>query len=281
MRLYLKITLYNILTKIAIIAVSAAVISSLTFKISTNHLQHRLLDESNKVVKNLSKAEIKDLVNLQRTFTDYNILKEEYILIKEEPKYSLKIKKPIFVSEKRVVEGETEEYLILIRYFNYGGKTYELEIGQTTMALMALEKTILYFALITMIVSVIVTLLIDMGFMQYLLKPFYWIVDQKINNVNDPIHFSNEKVKTTTTDFRLLDESISSMMEKISSQIIKEKQFISNVSHELLTPISIMKSRFENLLNDEALSDEGMNKVVASLKTLARLKAIIHSLLLI
>lgn len=60
-----------------------------------------------------------------------------------------------------------------------------------------------------------------------------------------------------------------------------EKQFIANVSHELLTPISILSSRLENVLTYETLSVEAENKIYGSLKTLNRLKAIINSLLLI
>lgn len=281
MRLYHKLALYNIITKLAIIAISGLVILALTYRISTRHLQERLIDKRNKLIKNLSKAEIEELVNMQRSFTDYNILKEEYIILTQYSGNIRRSTRPVFTSENRNVDGQVEEYLILSSYFTYAGKNYKLEIGETMVAVLELEQTILYYTLLTMIISVIVSLVIDIGFTQFLLRPFYWIISQKINNVNDPVLFNYESVNTSTKDFRLLDESISLLMRKLAQQIIKEKQFISNVSHELLTPISIMMSRLENLLNDEALSDEGMNKIVASLKTLRRLKAIIQSLLLI
>jgi signal transduction histidine kinase len=51
------------------------------------------------------------------------------------------------------------------------------------------------------------------------------------------MNFDYEKVKTTTQDFELLDDSINSLMKKISDLFSLEKQFIANVSHELLTPI--------------------------------------------
>jgi signal transduction histidine kinase len=70
-------------------------------------------------------------------------------------------------------------------------------------------------------------------------------------------------------------------MKKISNLFILEKQFIANVSHELLTPISIISSRLENILLQEELSEGSENKMHASLKTLNRLKSIINSLLLI
>ncbi|RZK03344.1 MAG: HAMP domain-containing histidine kinase, partial [Flavobacterium sp.] len=115
----------------------------------------------------------------------------------------------------------------------------------------------------------------------FLLKPFYSIIDKKINLVNDPSHYNYDNIPTNTDDFRILDDSINSLMRKINTLFALEKQFIANVSHELLTPISILSTRFENMLNTPEIPIEHENKIYASLKTLNRLKVIINSLLLI
>jgi signal transduction histidine kinase len=99
--------------------------------------------------------------------------------------------------------------------------------------------------------------------------------------VNDPTHFNYTPIKTSTVDFLVLDESISMLMNKFRVLISAQKEFIGNVSHELLTPISVLIVRLENLINEEKLSQEGENKVFANLKTLSRLKSIINSLLMI
>jgi signal transduction histidine kinase len=54
-----------------------------------------------------------------------------------------------------------------------------------------------------------------------------------------------------------------------------------NVSHELLTPITILQSKFENILADENTPQEVSYKLLESQKTLARLNKIIKTLLLI
>lgn len=281
MKLQHKLALFNIFTKIAIIAISGLFVTILTNNISINHLQGRLIDKKNKLISNLSMAEINELVNMQKTFTDYNILKEEYIIIDQVPKPSKRNTKIYFSTEERQVDDESQKYLIMTNYFTFGGKFYRLEIGETMNAVSQIETTLLYFTLLTLVISVIASLLVEMTFTRFLLIPFYQIINLKLNNVNDPIHYNSTHIETSTEDFRLLDDSISALMKKISNQIIIQKQFITNVSHELLTPISLMMPRLENLLNDENLSDKGMNKIVASLKTLNRLKSIIHSLLLI
>src|SRR5690606_17035160 len=54
-----------------------------------------------------------------------------------------------------------------------------------------------------------------------------------------------------------------------------------NVSHQLLTPISILQSKLENLLTDHTLTEEAEMKLIESQKSLSRLKGIVQSLLLI
>ena len=281
MKLQHKLALYNTITKIAIIAILGALILIFIDRLSVSHLQQRLIDKRNKLFSNLSEAEIEDLLKRQATFTDYNILKEEYIEI-HLAKQGAKIEtKPAFTVETREIEGEQQEYLIISNHFTYGGKFYRMEIGETMGAVKQIEKTILFATLLILLVSIGLSIIADLAFTKFLLAPFYRIIDQKLNKVDDPIHFNYSPSTTTTEDFKLLDNSISSLMKKISGQILTEKQFITNVSHELLTPISILRVRLENILNDQNLSEESLNKIAASLKTLNRLKAIINSLLLI
>jgi signal transduction histidine kinase len=279
MKLQFKLALYNTLTKIAIITMLGILILASIDNITVQHIQKRLLQKKARLVANLSTIEINELLN-QRTFTDYNLLREEYIILKELKKDESPIKQQ-FSIEQRSIEGNEELFKILITDFSYKGKKYRLELGATMSTLSQLKHTISMFTFGILIAAVILTLITDLAFTQFLLAPFYQIIDKKLNKVNDPINFNYEPVKTSTEDFKILDQSISVLMQKIANLFITEKEFIANVSHELLTPISVLNTRLENLLTDEQLSQEGENKIFASLKTLNRLKAIINSLLLI
>ena len=56
---------------------------------------------------------------------------------------------------------------------------------------------------------------------------------------------------------------------------------MSNVSHELLTPTSILQSRFENMLQDPTLPEQHGRQIVESQRTLYRLRNTVRTLLLI
>lgn len=279
MKLQFKLALYNILTKAAIIVLLGLLIIAFIKNISINHIQARLKEKRTKIIGHVSTPEIKDFLAQEGNYTDYNLLKEEYFTLNKISK--IENSKVKFATEERTIEGAKLTYEILIQDFKHNGQSYRLELGEALTTVDLLEKTILKFTLLILAATVLITLATDLVFSKYLLSPFYKIVDEKINKVNDPIHFNYIPVKTTTTDFVLLDESISMLMNKFRTFILTEKEFIANVSHELLTPISILMVRMENLLNEEKLSTDGENKVFANLKTLSRLKSIINSLLMI
>jgi len=281
MKLQVKLALYNTLTKVAIILFTGLLILLSIEKISYNHIEVRLEDNKEETLRNLSTGEINNFLNSQKEYTDYNILKEEFITItpaKYNPKTSNEIK---FTTESRKVDNNVQIYRILSHQFNFNGHTYLLQIGEAIESVEELKSIIKKFTLLVLFIALVLTLISDLIFTKFLLAPFYKIIDRKLIKVNDPMNFDYEKIKTTTQDFKMLDDSISSLMKKISNLFILEKQFIANVSHELLTPISIISSRLENILLHEELSEGSENKMHASLKTLNRLKSIINSLLLI
>lgn len=280
MKLQVKLALYNTLTKVAIITILGLAILFSINQISIKHIQQRLIQKKLKLVANLSSVEINDLLTKQGTYTDYNLLKEEYIVLQKvkTPKVDLS---PYFITSMRIIEGDEEEYQILVTTFRYAGNYYQLELGETMASVSQLDHTISIFTFIILVLAVALTLLADLTFTSFLLNPFYKIVDQKINKVNDPQNFNYQPIATSTQDFKMLDQSISTLMGRMTNLLTTEKEFIANVSHELLTPISVLNTRLENLLNKETLSEEGENKLFACLKTLGRLKSIINSLLLI
>ncbi len=280
MKLQVKFSLYNAITKIAIIVILGTIILFSLDKLAYNQLDARLLKKKAKIIKNLSDEEIDSLLDKQPSFTDYNILKEEFIILTDITDNEATIKNSI-ITEKREIEGDVEFYRILNYKFSYHQNWYKLELGESMTTLQSIKNAIRFYTLMVLVLAVLITLVTDYFFYNFLLQPFYLIIDKKINRVNDPALYNYENIPTHTDDFRILDNSINSLMRKINNLFLLEKQFIANVSHELLTPLSVLSTRFENMLNTPGIPEEHENKIFASLKTLNRLKLIINSLLLI
>lgn len=280
MKLQVKLSLYNTITKIAIALLVGSVVLFSIEKIAYSQLDTRLAKKKNKIIKNLSDDEIQVLLDKQDSFTDYNILKEEFIILSDIPDKQTAEPAKI-ITEDREIEGEVETFRILNYKFLYHTNWYNLELGESIGSLESIKSFIRFYMLILLVVALTISLFVDFAFTSLLLKPFYAIIDKKIIKVNDPTLYNYENIPTSTDDFKILDESINSLMRKINELFSLEKQFIANVSHELLTPITILSTRFENMLNAVDIPAAHEDKLYASLKTLNRLKVIINSLLLI
>lgn len=281
MNLQAKFALYNAITKIAVIVVLGIIILISLEKISSNHLDRRLTKKRLKVIENINDNEIDSLISNRHIFTDYNILKEEFIVLTEVSNIGKLDQTIAFSTDRREIEGDVEIYRILNSKFEFNSKRYQLELGESMTALEPIKTTIRFYMLIVLVIALLITLITDYAFSTVILKPFYQIIDQKINKVNDPTQYNYANIPTNTKDFKTLDNSINSLMRKIANLFLLEKQFIANVSHELLTPISVLSGRLENILASESLTLANEHKIFASLKTLNRLKVIINSLLLI
>lgn len=190
MNLQTKFSLYNAITKIAVILVLGLIILLSIEKISFHHLDSRLTKKRSKVIANLNDNEIDNLLKAQHSFTDYNILKDEFIVLTAIPK-DHKIDPSIsFTTERREIEGDIEIYRILNDQFEYNNKRYHLELGETMTAMDAVKNTIRFYMLIVLVIALLVTLITDYAFTQFILRPFYKIIDQKLNKVNDPLRMT-------------------------------------------------------------------------------------------
>lgn len=279
MKLQLKFALYNALTKITIIVFLGLVLIFSIKNISINHIKLRLKEKRTKIIAQLSDPEIKNFLAKEGNYTDYNLFYEEYFTLNKIP--AIVNTKENFSQGDRIIANKQLTYQILTQDFKHNNKYYRLELGETLATVNLLEKTITNFTLLVLVIVALISFAGNLFFSKMLLSPFYKIISEKINKVNDPIHFNYQPIKTSTKDFLVLDESIRMLMNKIKVFVLTQKEFIANVSHELLTPISILTVRNETLLSDETLSAEAQNKIFANIKTLARLKAIINSLLMI
>ncbi|AWA29513.1 sensor histidine kinase [Flavobacterium magnum] len=283
MKLRSQISIFNVITRLLLIAILVFALPMLIEHVVYKHIDKTLLEKKQKFIHNLGQAEINEFLNesiKSDTYASFSVLHDEFILLSKVGDKPQQLTS-VYIDEPRIIEGQQDDYRILQYAFNYEGNAYALEIGSSIAEITELTFMIRIFTLVLLLVIVLVTFLMDALFIDYLLKPFYKIIDTKIRRVNDPESFNFTDIPSHSTDFRELDEVLNQMMRRIDNHFKQEKQFIANVSHELLTPISLLKNRFENLLQHPQLDDAVADKIVASLRTLDMLRKIINNLLLI
>jgi signal transduction histidine kinase len=283
MKIKHQLATFNALTRLLIILVLWLVLPLLVEKVVYKNIDKNLIEKKAKFISHLDRQEINDFIvrnDTTETYASFSTLHNEFLQLSRISAKPQKAKS-IFINEPREIESEQNDYRILQYTFTYDNANYLLEIGSSLAEIKDLIFIIRMFVLVLLVSIVIMTFVLDTFYIDRLLKPFYRIVDTKIRRVNEPDAFDHKPIVSRTSDFRELDSVLSQMMDRIQLVFKKEKQFIGNVSHELLTPIALLKNRFENLLQNPSLDDEAVDKIAASLRTLDILRKIINNLLLI
>ncbi len=135
------------------------------------------------------------------------------------------------------------------------GRTYKIVTRNS------LVKNHEFILAITLSVGIVIFLLIITFFFintmvfNKLFKPFY-------QNLMSLKNFSVEKNKsidlqqTDIDEFKIFNDSVSKLTEKLRNDFTNLKEFTDNASHEMQTPLAIMQTKLEYLMQSENLKRE-------------------------
>ena len=275
----MKLALFNLLSKLVFTLLFLLLLPFLIERISLLQVDNELIQEREQVITLISRIGIEPFITSDNgnVFGSYNILKEEFISLeridlKEDANY-------IDVSQ-RLIEGENITYRVLNYSFKVDGNTYLLEVGKSLTSILHTQKNIKKVMLLFLVFIILITFLTDLQYTRQLLRPLD-IITNKLKGISNPSIFDKTPVRTTTSDFHHLDDALIELMRHIDQLFQNEKEITVNISHELLTPISVLRSKLENLLIRSDIGSEISTKIEESLKTLHRLQSLVNSLLLI
>ena len=172
--------------------------------------------------------------------------------------------------------------------FSCLGKIINIDIGNEKYYFVVVspdEKNVKYLgqSLINIIFSlmILICIIIFLGlfYSKYSLSPLNKIINalNKISEQN--LSRRIEMNKNNKDEISEISLSINNLLTRIESAFNMEKQFISDVSHEFKTPISILQLNIDNISNNPHLSDEEIDKVTSSLEILYSLDFLIQKLL--
>lgn len=278
-KLRTKLTLFNLFSKLAFAAIFIAVMPYIIERINSSQTDKELLRKKEQVISMINETGIESFINSESesTFGSYNILKDEFISLEridlEEDIDSIEV-------TQRLIEGETISFRVLSYSFDFNGQTYLLEIGKSLESIMHTRMNFikLTWGLLTLII--LITLFTDLYYTYRILHPLDLII-KKLKGTSSPDVFDKLPIKTSTFDFNQLDQTLIDLMNRIDDLFRKERDATVNISHDLLTPVSVLRSKLENILLQENLDNNISAKIEESLRTLHRLKTLVNSHLLI
>jgi len=279
MRLKVKLALFNLLSKLAVAALLLLFMPFITERLNLRQIDNELIEKREEIISMISRIGIEPFLEpeTENSFGSYNILKEEFISL-ESASPDVDINQISVVS--RLIDDEIIDYRVLSYSLTIDDKNYILEVGKSLARVHQTRRNIINVVILFLLFIIIITFFTDFQYTRLTLKPLDRII-RKLDNISSPDTFDRSRINTSTFDFRELDAALTGLMGRIKNLFEKEREITYNISHELMTPLSVLRSRLENMLLTGKNDPETETGIAESLKTLQRLQSLVNSLLLI
>ena len=278
-KLKVNLAFFNLLSKMVFTSLFLIFLPYMVERINLLQEDNNLIQKREQVLALIQKIGIEPFMvsDTGKTFGNYNIFKEEFMSLE---KFDRAEDENLIEISRRLIEGDEIAFRVLNYSFKVNGEKYLLEVGRSLTSIHQTERNIKKVIWMFLISIILITFLTDLYYTGWLLRPLDKIT-RKLKGISEPSIFDKNPVKTATSDFKHLDNALIELMAHIDELFQKEKEITVNISHELLTPVSVLRSNLENLLLRKDLEPSIAEKIEESLRTLFRLQSLVNSLLLI
>ncbi|MDB5157567.1 MAG: hypothetical protein JWR50_2274 [Mucilaginibacter sp.] len=172
-------------------------------------------------------------------------------------------------------QGRAVQSLIYLK-----GNHYIIVVAESKEASENLTQLIIGITILLTAILLLILILTNRYIFSGIWRPFYHILQQlKAFNVADTNNINLNK--TNIDEFSELNDAVTVMASRVKNDYQNLKSFTENASHEMLTPIAVITSKLDTLIQDEKLKAEQfiqINDIYTATNKLSRLN---QSLLLL
>ncbi|MEO6639316.1 MAG: HAMP domain-containing sensor histidine kinase [Ginsengibacter sp.] len=176
--------------------------------------------------------------------------------------------------------NENELYRQLVFPITVKNKVHQVIIKKSQEETEYFIKKIATITLLIILLLIVVLIMVNRFVLRKLWEPFHLTVEQlKQFNIS-----SKNKLQlnvTKITEFAELNKTAAVMTDKVTKDYETLKSFTENASHEIQTPLAIMKMKLELLMQYENMSDGQVDCISALNEATDRLSRLNQSLLLL
>lgn len=236
-------------------------------------IEYSFTGETDEQLLNISKKTVQELQNNKAvSFAPF----VEVTLINQNEVKTDEFKTVLIKSE----DEDKEPFRELTSFANVNGNQYKII---TRVSLLEKEDLILSISAVTIatvFIFFLILYLLNKNISQNILKDFY-------NTVNKLEKFSvrSDKefslTKSDINEFEQLNKSILSLTEKAKKDYRGLKEFSEELNHEIQTPIAVVKSKLENILQSSSLNEQSISGLDIAIRNLNKLERINKSILLL
>ncbi|MFZ0391989.1 MAG: HAMP domain-containing sensor histidine kinase [Calditrichia bacterium] len=177
-------------------------------------------------------------------------------------------------------EAESEPYRQAVAYFTSGGNEYKITVRTSLIERKDLLVSLLGIFALAYLLMVGLLFLINRHTAKKILRPFYYNLDQlKMYSVKSGKELALQK--SEIEEFSELNAALTELSSKAAMEYNALREFTGDVSHELQTPVSVVKSKLELLLQKEITDEEMIDHIRKAYQNINRLDRLNRSLVLL
>lgn len=270
MKLQTKINI-RFLSLLLVVFLAAGIVLYFLLGLAVNHsFDNSLRDRSKTFKESLS---LHSSVDLTRYVNDKSI-----ILKPVEQKIAGKIYKDTLIADRS--ETDMDNYREMVFGVTSNSQNYQVTLLLSKYETEDLVALIFYFMLGFFAFIVLILFFLNRWLSSSMWTPFYKTLDQ-LNTFTIDRKNNVDFKSTDVYEFEQLNLSLKTMMLKIQTDYYNLKEFTENASHEIQTPIAIIKSKLENVLQDKTLATKQYEQIRLVYESANRLSKLNEALLLL
>ena len=177
-------------------------------------------------------------------------------------------------------ENEIEPVRLLVFSVSAAGKVYKVSVYKSEIETEDLLKLIILVTVAMIACILLFNYLINRRLINRIWQPFYHTID-KIRDyqvaAQHPLSLSKEPID----EINLLNESLNSMTQRIHQDYSALRSFTENASHEMQTPLAVIRTKVESLLQDAEGKPKNVQQLLVIEDATLKLSRLHQSLLLL
>ncbi|WDF56127.1 HAMP domain-containing sensor histidine kinase [Mucilaginibacter sp. KACC 22063] len=156
----------------------------------------------------------------------------------------------------------------------------ELMLAVNAASLQATLRYLLLLLLLSTLISVLISGVISFWLARFFLKPLQQII-HKTNSITAGHLKERVPVKQSNDELQELAETINDMLQRIDQALQQQQNFFASASHELKTPLAVMRAELEVNLRRNETSEQMTNLLNSQMDEINRLQKIVEEFLVI
>jgi signal transduction histidine kinase len=270
MKLLTKYSLVNLLAMVVIFLMSSVVLYELTQGILIHEMDSDLSGIEQKVTLNIKQ---------------YNTLPQGHPLDEEQINFAVTGTQKVARSSELVQlyskrEKKLHNFRKLVFPLWFNNTWYKVTVAKPVEGMHHLSRALITISSTTILATILISLVLNGFLLRRLWRPFYASMSIMRNfklGRTEKLSFP----ETNIEEFSFMNDSLLMATEKAEQDYLLLKEFTENASHEMQTPLSIIRSKLDMLIQEKNLSEKQSELARAAYAAIKRLSRLNQSLLLL